>query len=116
MYYVLLEFAPRVMPEIELSLLSSSLPWQFCKIQNKVTSTIYWLFGASQEHICGGVSGKSCNEQILQLLMIITHRAFTDNPNNKFLHIRDQDYFHLFYYLVQKKRTHLRGSEWQIMQ
>ena len=56
----------------------------FCKIQNKITSTICWLFGASWEHICVGVSGKSCNEQMLQLLMMIFHWSFSDNliPNS----------------------------------
>ena len=45
----------------------------FCKIKNKITSTICWLFGASREHICVGVNSKSCNEQMLQLLIIIIH-------------------------------------------
>lgn len=62
----------------------------FCKIKNKITSTICWLFGASREHICVGVNSKSRNEQMLQPLMII-HWAFPDNPDkvlrNNFVHI-----------------------------
>ena len=52
----------------------------FFKIQNNITYIFFLLFGASREHICVGVNGKSCNEQMLQLLvMIIIRWAYPDN-------------------------------------